>query len=101
MHAVAKESKRCRVLTERMRERLSAVNCATRALRAMGYRVVRTTIDADREGPPLVEVSKGVRRMTGKPLSPSPAQRLAGCTEASVRRRVSRFMDVSVLWTDG
>ncbi|MCE1186192.1 MAG: hypothetical protein LWW92_11385 [Rhodocyclales bacterium] len=88
----------CRVLNNRMTDRLSTVNNAVRTLRAMGYRVLAQTLFPVRGGRPEVLIARNGQVSIGPLLDRSRGRQWI--TEAGKKRGLCEFQGVTVTWEE-
>ncbi|WP_353189562.1 hypothetical protein [Pandoraea pnomenusa] len=88
----------CRVFNVGLTDRLGAANCAARALREMGYRVVGQILYPERGNHPELRIVRDRQTSIG-PLLDRSGERLWR-NEGGVKRGYAVFLGVTVTWED-
>ena len=88
----------CRVFNAGLTDRLGAANCAARALREMGYRVVGQILYPERGNQPELRIVRDRQTSIG-PLLDRAGDRLWR-NEGGVKRGYALFQGVTVTWED-
>ncbi|WP_207002929.1 hypothetical protein [Trinickia mobilis] len=93
---MASESDLFRVFNPRLRQRLTAMNTATRALREMGYRIVDQQLTATPGDRPIIQIDRAAQQSISPLLDLTTDRQWRN--ESGKKRGFVAFMNVTVTW---